>query len=49
MLTSYLAYLFLGLIAILMIIPAIITYCSYLWGQIAMLVAIVMSGPFSFR
>ena len=42
--TSYVAYLFLGIISILMIIPAVITYCSYLWGQIAMLVAIVI-GP----
>ena len=35
---------FAAIILVLIIIPAIITYCSYLWGSVAMLVAIVI-GP----
>ena len=41
---SVLSAIFAAIIFLLMIIPAIITYCSYLWGQVAMLVAIVI-GP----
>ena len=33
-----------GIILVLILIPAVITYCSFLWGQVSMLVAIVI-GP----
>ena len=37
-------FAFAVLIVVLIILPAIITYCSYLWGQVALLVAVVI-GP----
>ena len=34
----------LGLLALVIIIPALVAYCSYLWGYLALLVAIIL-GP----